>query len=437
MALPPREDGRAHDRHQDAAPAARSGAEYLRRTLFQPLFPDLWAIRGRAVSARALAATSPAPPNALAPHYSRFRVAERLLLTGHSHQAWPDVALDGSARGVSTTPPRWSTTSGSAPSRRAERVRDGFARAARRRRRRDRARARAPTSWWCASSRRCRLARAAAARHDRRRVPHPAPPARAARRGGDRGRARAGRAGRDTLAERLAAARRRPHRRGARLVGALRDGAHRAGPRRARRGLRRAAASPLLVDAYHALGAVPFSLAEQGLERRFVVGGGYKYLPARRGQLLSARCRRELDAAAGRHRLVRRVRGARGDRRAGRASPYPAGGAAALRRRHLRPDEPLPRGAGLRLLRRAGARRPSSCARSRGTRSARLAERFDALDLPERARSPRPRDAARADRRLPRSALARAPASCSARSRRAASPPTTAARSCASARRPT
>lgn len=31
----------------------------------------------------------------LAPHYSRFRVAERLLLTGHSHQAWPDVAREG------------------------------------------------------------------------------------------------------------------------------------------------------------------------------------------------------------------------------------------------------------------------------------------------------------------------------------------------------
>jgi kynureninase len=31
----------------------------------------------------------------LAPHYVRFGVAERLLLTGHSHQAWPDAALDG------------------------------------------------------------------------------------------------------------------------------------------------------------------------------------------------------------------------------------------------------------------------------------------------------------------------------------------------------
>ena len=34
-------------------------------------------------------------PNALAPYYSRARVSDRLLLSGHSHQAWPDVALDG------------------------------------------------------------------------------------------------------------------------------------------------------------------------------------------------------------------------------------------------------------------------------------------------------------------------------------------------------
>jgi len=38
-----------------------------------------------------------ASPNALAPHYSRFRVAERLLLTGHSHQAWPDVGFEAQA----------------------------------------------------------------------------------------------------------------------------------------------------------------------------------------------------------------------------------------------------------------------------------------------------------------------------------------------------
>jgi len=34
-------------------------------------------------------------PNALASHYQRFRVAERLLLSGHSHQAWPDVGFEG------------------------------------------------------------------------------------------------------------------------------------------------------------------------------------------------------------------------------------------------------------------------------------------------------------------------------------------------------
>ena len=34
----------------------------------------------------------------LASHYSRFRVAERLLLTGHSHQAWPDVAFEAQQR---------------------------------------------------------------------------------------------------------------------------------------------------------------------------------------------------------------------------------------------------------------------------------------------------------------------------------------------------
>ena len=31
----------------------------------------------------------------LQPHYSHFDVSNRLLFTGHSHQAWPDVALDG------------------------------------------------------------------------------------------------------------------------------------------------------------------------------------------------------------------------------------------------------------------------------------------------------------------------------------------------------
>ncbi|MEJ2084675.1 MAG: kynureninase [Acidobacteriota bacterium] len=33
--------------------------------------------------------------NPLAEHYSRFRVRERTLLSGHSHQAWPDCAFEG------------------------------------------------------------------------------------------------------------------------------------------------------------------------------------------------------------------------------------------------------------------------------------------------------------------------------------------------------
>lgn len=34
-------------------------------------------------------------PNGLAGSYSAFRVDERLLLTGHSHQAWPDAGFEG------------------------------------------------------------------------------------------------------------------------------------------------------------------------------------------------------------------------------------------------------------------------------------------------------------------------------------------------------
>lgn len=34
-------------------------------------------------------------PSALRPHYSRFLREDRILLTGHSHQAWPDVAREG------------------------------------------------------------------------------------------------------------------------------------------------------------------------------------------------------------------------------------------------------------------------------------------------------------------------------------------------------
>ena len=66
-------------------------------------------------------------PNALAPHYTRFRVGERLLLTGHSHQAWPDRAEIGQARAFEDAAQhvdgKWEKAF-----ERAVRVRAGFAR---------------------------------------------------------------------------------------------------------------------------------------------------------------------------------------------------------------------------------------------------------------------------------------------------------------------
>jgi kynureninase len=66
-------------------------------------------------------------PNALAPHYSRFRVAERLLLTGHSHQAWPDAGFAGQVAAwddaASLVDDKWERAFAQ-----ADRVRRGFAR---------------------------------------------------------------------------------------------------------------------------------------------------------------------------------------------------------------------------------------------------------------------------------------------------------------------
>ena len=63
----------------------------------------------------------------LADHYSRFRVAERLLLTGHSHQAWPDVAFEAQQRAwldaAEFVDDKWVRAA-----EQAARVREGFAR---------------------------------------------------------------------------------------------------------------------------------------------------------------------------------------------------------------------------------------------------------------------------------------------------------------------
>jgi kynureninase len=62
----------------------------------------------------------------LARHYSRFRVAERMLLTGHSHQAWPDAGFEAQQRAwldaAEYVDLKWEKAA-----ERASRVRGGFA----------------------------------------------------------------------------------------------------------------------------------------------------------------------------------------------------------------------------------------------------------------------------------------------------------------------
>jgi len=65
-------------------------------------------------------------PNALAPHYTKFRVADRLLLTGHSHQAWPDGGFEGQQQAwldaANLVDAKWDRAFA-----KADRVRQGFA----------------------------------------------------------------------------------------------------------------------------------------------------------------------------------------------------------------------------------------------------------------------------------------------------------------------
>ena len=68
-----------------------------------------------------------ASPNALAAHYQRFRVADRALLTGHSHQAWPDCAMEGQVEAWSDAA-AWLDEKWERAFERAQRVRQGFAR---------------------------------------------------------------------------------------------------------------------------------------------------------------------------------------------------------------------------------------------------------------------------------------------------------------------
>lgn len=212
-------------------------------------------------------------PNALAPHYSAFQVSERLLLTGHSHQAWPDQGFEGQRQAwrdaADCVDEKWVRAF-----ERAERVREGFARLLGDEPGRIalganthelitrfvsalplRERPRLLTTDGEFHTIRRQLDRLAEEGIEVVRVPsRPA----------------------DAIAERLCAE--VDARTAAVLVSAvLYRNAHIVpGLERVAQVCRNAGAE-LLVDAYHAVGVLPVALTEQGLEGAFVVGGGYKY----------------------------------------------------------------------------------------------------------------------------------------------------------------
>jgi len=211
--------------------------------------------------------------NPLARHYTRFRVTERVLLTGHSHQAWPDVALDGQLEAFTDAAEqvdeKWERAEA-----KAGRVRQGFARLLG-----------DPGGGIALGTsthelvlrflsalplaQRPRLVTSDGEFHTLRRqldrlgeagievIKVPVRPA-------------------DTLAERLIAA--LDPRTAAVLVSSVMfaDARIITGLDRVLAACR-AAGAELLVDVYHQLNVVPVSLARDGLDDAFVVGGGYKY----------------------------------------------------------------------------------------------------------------------------------------------------------------
>lgn len=216
-----------------------------------------------------------AAPNALAPRYARFAVDApgRTLLTGHSHQAWPDRAFEAQQRAwldaAEHVDDKWERAFAV-----ADRVRRGFARLldddagsiALASNTHDlvirflsalplRDRPRLLTTTGEFHTIRRQLDRLAEEGVDVVRVPdRPA----------------------DAIADRLAGA--VDDRTAAVLVSSVLFEDARIVP-----GLDRVAAAcdrvgaRLLVDAYHHLNVIPFSVPEMGLSRAFITGGGYKY----------------------------------------------------------------------------------------------------------------------------------------------------------------
>jgi kynureninase len=212
-------------------------------------------------------------PNALAPDYARFAVADRLLLTGHSHQAWPDCGFEGQTRAwldaARYVDDKWEQAFAQ-----AERVRQGFARLL----------GDATGSLALGANTHELVVRLLSAMplRTRPRLVTTDGEFHSIRRQLDRLEeegltvVRVAESPVETLAARLSQA--VDDRTALVLVSAVFFDTGRIA-----RGLAgvaascRAHGSRLLVDAYHALNVVPFSLADEGLEDTFVVGGGYKY----------------------------------------------------------------------------------------------------------------------------------------------------------------
>ena len=212
-------------------------------------------------------------PNPLAAHYSRFRVGERILLTGHSHQAWPDVAFEAQQRAwldaAELVDDKWDRAF-----ERATRVRAGFAHLLG-----DDAENIAlgqnthelVTRWLSAlpCKTRRRIVTTTGEFHTIRRQLD-----RLAEEGVDIVKAPARPVGQlaarvaDEVDDRTLAV----------MVSSVLFETAEIVP-----DLNRIAAAcdahgaPLLVDAYHHLNVLPFDVREMGLERAFVTGGGYKY----------------------------------------------------------------------------------------------------------------------------------------------------------------
>jgi len=260
-------------------------------------------------------------PNALAEYYSRFAVGERLLLTGHSHQAWPDVAetgmLEAFADAARDVDAKWDRAL-----EKADELRWGF-----------RALLGDPHGEYALGAsthdlvlrflsamelpRKPRLVTTAGEFHTLRRqltrleeegvevVRVPLDPV-------------------TTLAERVAAE--VDDRTAAVLVSAVLFETSRLVPGLAHLAdACRSRSIELVVDAYHALGVVPFALHDLGLTNAWVLGGGYKYL-----QLGEGNCFLRLPAHAQELRPVitgwYAEFGALADEHRPRAVAYAAGG---------------------------------------------------------------------------------------------------------------